>query len=75
MKTRQDWRFAGRRYEPQLDANGQRLIWLEAAVIDRLTGTRSAGESYSDVILRGAPAPLAPPHGDFSPRLSLCGLI
>ncbi len=36
----------------QLDAQGQRLIWLEARVIDKLTALRGHGESYSDVILR-----------------------
>jgi hypothetical protein len=39
-------------YEAQLDAKGQRLIWLEAAVVDRLMAMRGFGESYSDVILR-----------------------
>ena len=39
-------------YEPQLDAQGQRLIWLEAAVVDRLAAMRGAEESMSDVILR-----------------------
>ena len=28
------------------------MIWLEAAVADRLTAMRGPGESYSDVILR-----------------------
>jgi hypothetical protein len=39
-------------YEPQLGPNGQRLIWLESAVLDRLAAMRGPGESYSDVILR-----------------------
>ncbi len=39
-------------YEPQLNAKGERLIWLEAAVVDRLMAMRGPGESYSDVILR-----------------------
>ena len=39
-------------YEAQLDAQGQRLIWVEAAAVDRLAALRGAGESYSDVILR-----------------------
>ncbi len=39
-------------YEPQLDAQGQRLIWLETSVVDRLSALRGPGESYSDVILR-----------------------
>jgi predicted CopG family antitoxin len=28
------------------------LIWVEAAVLERLTAMRRPGESYSDVILR-----------------------
>ena len=39
-------------YEAQLDAQGQRLIWLEARVLDKLTALRGHGESYSDVIRR-----------------------
>ena len=31
---------------------GERMIWLEAAVVDRLTALRREGESLSDVILR-----------------------
>jgi len=39
-------------YEPQLNAKGERLVWLEPPVIDRLTAMRQPNESYSDVILR-----------------------
>jgi len=39
-------------YEPQLDAQDQRLIWLESAIVDQLRAMRGPGESYSDVILR-----------------------
>jgi hypothetical protein len=39
-------------YEPQLDRQGQRLVWLETPVVDRLGAMRRPGESYSDVILR-----------------------
>ena len=39
-------------YEPQLNEKGERLVWLEAAVVDRLAAMRGPGESYSDVILR-----------------------
>jgi hypothetical protein len=39
-------------YEPAPNATGERLIWLEAAVVNRLTAMRGPGESYSDVILR-----------------------
>jgi hypothetical protein len=39
-------------YQPQLNAEGERLIWVEAAVVDRLMALRGPGESMSDVILR-----------------------
>jgi len=39
-------------YENQINERGERLIWLEPNVINRLRAMRSAGESYSDVILR-----------------------
>ena len=39
-------------YEPALDENGERLIWVDAAVADHLTAMRGPGESYSDAILR-----------------------
>lgn len=39
-------------FEPKVDAQGQRLIWVEAAAVDRLTAMRRPNESYSDVILR-----------------------
>jgi hypothetical protein len=39
-------------YEPELNAKGERLIWLEPRVVDRLRSLRGWGESYSDVILR-----------------------
>jgi hypothetical protein len=31
---------------------GERLVWLEAAMVDRLGAMRGSGESYSDVVLR-----------------------
>ena len=43
-------------YENKIDENGDRLIWLDRAVVDRLRSLRAAGESYSDVILRLAMA-------------------
>ncbi len=43
-------------YEPNLTSKGERLIWLAAAVVDRLQAMRGPGESYSDVILRLAKA-------------------
>ena len=39
-------------FEPKIDAKGQHLIWVEAAVADRLTAMRRPSESLSDVILR-----------------------
>jgi len=39
-------------FENKTDEQGQRLIWLDRAVVDRLRAMRGAGESYSDVILR-----------------------
>jgi hypothetical protein len=39
-------------YEPQLNAKGERFVWLEPPVADRLTAMRGPDESYSDVILR-----------------------
>jgi hypothetical protein len=35
---------------------GERLIWIEDAMADRLSAMRGPGESYSDVILRIAAA-------------------
>ena len=32
--------------------DGQRLVWLERSVVNRLRALRGPGESYSDVILR-----------------------
>jgi hypothetical protein len=39
-------------YENATNERGERLIWLEATVINRLRAMRGHGESYSDVILR-----------------------
>jgi hypothetical protein len=39
-------------YEPQLNAKGERLIWIDARWHDKLAAMRKAGESYSDVIVR-----------------------
>jgi hypothetical protein len=39
-----------------LARDGERLIWLDRAVVDRLRSLRGPGESYSDVILRIAAA-------------------
>ena len=39
-------------YENAVDGEGQRLIWLDRSVVDRLRSLRGPGESMSDVILR-----------------------
>ena len=39
-------------YENTTNERGERLIWLERAVVDRLAAMRGPSESYSDVILR-----------------------
>jgi hypothetical protein len=36
----------------QLSEKGEHLIWVVAAIVDRLRDMRGPGESYSDVILR-----------------------
>ena len=38
-------------FENAIDEDGNRLIWLEPRVVDRLRSLRGPGESYSDVIL------------------------
>jgi hypothetical protein len=39
-------------YENATNERGERLIWLDRALVDRLRFLRGPGESYSDVILR-----------------------
>lgn len=39
-------------FEHEPNAEGELLIWLNAAVVDRLAAMRRPGETYSDVILR-----------------------
>ena len=39
-------------YESEANDRGERLIWLEAAMADRLGAMRWPGEDYSDVIMR-----------------------
>ena len=39
-------------HEAEANERGERRIWLEAAMADRLGAMRAPGESYSDVILR-----------------------
>jgi hypothetical protein len=38
--------------ENETNEKGERLIWLERAVVDRLRAMRGDGQSFSDVILR-----------------------
>jgi len=38
-------------FDPEPNEKGERLIWLEAAVVDKLGAMRRPGQSYSDVIL------------------------
>jgi hypothetical protein len=39
-------------FERESDEKGERLIWLEPHVVNRLRALRGPDESYSDVILR-----------------------
>jgi hypothetical protein len=39
-------------FENKTNAKGERLVWLDPAVVDRLRPVRGRGESYSNVILR-----------------------
>jgi hypothetical protein len=39
-------------FENKVTEKGERLVWLDRAVVDRLRAMRGPGESYSDVILR-----------------------
>jgi hypothetical protein len=39
-------------YEADANERGERHIWLETAMVDRLGAMRGPGQSYSDVILR-----------------------
>jgi len=39
-------------YEAEANERGERVIWLEAAMVHRLAAMRGPGEDYSAVILR-----------------------
>jgi len=41
-------------FEPEVGAKGERLVWVETSVVDRLSALRGPGESYSDVIPEGS---------------------
>jgi hypothetical protein len=42
--------------EAEANERGERYVWLEAVMADRLAVMRGPGESYSDAILRLAKA-------------------
>ena len=44
--------FGSPPYEPQPNEKGERMIWLEESVANKLRAASGPGESYSDVILR-----------------------
>ena len=44
--------FGSTPYEPQPNEKGEREIWLDESVANRLRDASGPGESYSDVILR-----------------------
>jgi hypothetical protein len=39
-------------YEVEVTAKGERLVWLESRVVDKLAALRGPDESYRNVILR-----------------------
>jgi hypothetical protein len=39
-------------YENAVNLRGERLIWLDPRIADKLTGMHGPGESHSDVIMR-----------------------
>jgi hypothetical protein len=39
-------------FEPEVDAKGERQIWLEPAAVDKLARLRGPREGLSDVIVR-----------------------
>ena len=44
--------FGSVNFEAGVDDKGERYIWLEPRVVDRLRSLRAPGESYCDVIMR-----------------------
>ncbi len=44
--------FGSVNFEAGVDDKGERLIWLDHAVVARLSAMRGPGDSYSDVILK-----------------------
>ena len=39
-------------YENKTNEQGEKLIWLDRSVVERLRSLQGAGESYGDVIIR-----------------------
>jgi hypothetical protein len=39
-------------YEAEVNERGERYVWLDAAMADRLGAMRGPGESFSDAIIR-----------------------
>jgi hypothetical protein len=39
-------------FENKINGRGERYVWLQPRVVDRLRSLRGPGESYNDVILR-----------------------
>ena len=44
--------FGNVSFENKTDEHGNRLIWLDRGIVDRLRAPRGPGESFSDAILR-----------------------
>jgi hypothetical protein len=44
--------FGSTPYEQEPNEKGERVIWLEESVVNKLRAATGPGESYSDVILR-----------------------
>jgi hypothetical protein len=44
--------FGSMSFENKTNERGEKLIWLDHAVVNRLRAMRGPGESFSDVILR-----------------------
>jgi hypothetical protein len=49
--------------EPEVNNKGERLVWVDVGVANRLGAMRGPGESLSDVILRLAAAEARAPQG------------
>jgi hypothetical protein len=43
-------------YEPEIAANGERIVWLETRWVNKLAKMSGPNETYSDVIVRLAAA-------------------